>query len=225
MNGLTAIMSKLTSRLFTQSDRERITAAVQAAEGKTAGEIVPYVVERSDNYEDAAWRAALLFAFAALGALVLLRRFTSFWFPDFLTVAFVIVLFAGVGFMLVDFVPALTRLLAGKELLDLRVSQRAAEAFIAEEVFNTRDRTGILLFVSLLEHRVLVVGDSGINAKVKQAEWEDLVQRVVGAIRAGKPAEGLIAAIQQCGVLLQKREVERRADDRDELADSLRIGG
>jgi putative membrane protein len=72
---------------------------------------------------------------------------------------------------------------------------------------------------------VLVVGDSGINAKVKQAEWEDVVQRVVGAIRAGKPAEGLIAAIQQCGVLLQKREVERRADDRDELADSLRIGG
>ncbi|MCG3118341.1 MAG: hypothetical protein ALAOOOJD_00520 [bacterium] len=218
-------MPNLASRLFSAADRDRITAAVHAAEGKTSGEIVPYVVERSDNYEDAAWRAALLFAFAALGALVLLRRFTSFWFPDFLTIAFVIVLAAGVGFLLVDFVPALTRLFAGKELLDLRVSQRAAEAFIAEEVFNTRDRTGILLFISLLEHRVLVVGDSGINAKVQPAEWEEIVQRVVNAIRAGQPAEGLLAAIQQCGLLLQNREVARRPDDRDELPDSLRIGG
>lgn len=218
-------MTNLASRLFSAADRDRIAAAVRAAEGKTSGEIVPYVVERSDNYEDAAWRAALLFAFAALGALVLLRRFTSFWFPDFLTIAFVIVVASGVGFLSANLVPALTRIFAGRELLDLRVSQRAAEAFIAEEVFNTRDRTGILLFISLLERRVLVVGDAGINAKVQPAEWEDIVQQVANAIRAGHPAEGMIAAIQQCGVLLQKREVARRADDRDELADSLRIGG
>lgn len=218
-------MTNLASRLFSAADRDRIAAAVRAAEGKTSGEIVPYVVERSDNYEDAAWRAALLFAFAALGALVLLRRFTAFWFPDFLTIAFVIVVASGVGFLSANLVPALTRIFAGRELLDLRVSQRAAEAFIAEEVFNTRDRTGILLFISLLERRVLVVGDAGINAKVQPAEWEDIVQQVANAIRAGHPAEGMIAAIQQCGVLLQKREVARRADDRDELADSLRIGG
>jgi putative membrane protein len=104
-----------------------------------------------------------------------------------------------------------------------RVSQRAAEAFIAEEVFQTRDRTGILLFFSLLEHRVLVVGDSGINAKVEKQDWDDVVTTVIEGMKAGTPAEGLIKAIGMCGELLQRQGVRRRADDSDELSDGLRM--
>lgn len=217
-------MSKLASRLFTPADQERIAAAVEAAEGQSSGEVVPYVVEQSDMYEDASWRAALLSAFLALGVMVLLRRYTDAWLPEFTTIAFIVVVAAGAGFILTDLIPAVTRLLAGKALIDLRVSQRAAEAFIAEEIFNTRDRTGILIFISLLERRVLVLGDAGINAKVKQEEWDEVASQVASGLRNGKPAEGLIAAIQQCGVLLQKRGVERRADDDNELSNKLRIG-
>ena len=82
----------------------------------------------------------------------------------------------GAGMALTHFVPSVKRLLAGRTLLRKRVSQRAAEAFIAEEVFDTRERTGILLFVSLFERHVLVVGDSGINTHVKQEEWDDVVR-------------------------------------------------
>lgn len=217
-------MSKLVSRLFTPADQERIAAAVEAAEGQSSGEVVPYVVEQSDMYEDASWRAALLGAFLALGVMVLLRRYTDTWLPEFTTIAFIVVVAAGAGFILTDLIPALTRLLAGKALIDLRVSQRAAEAFIAEEIFNTRDRTGILIFISLLERRVLVLGDAGINAKVKQEEWDEVASQVTSGLRSGKPTEGLIAAIQQCGVLLQKRGVARRADDENELSNRLRIG-
>jgi putative membrane protein len=129
-----------------------------------------------------------------------------------------------VGALLVRFIPALKRLFAGEGLMARRVSQRAAQAFIAEEVFNTRDRTGILIFLSLLEHKVLVVGDAGINAKVESREWVDIVGRIVAGIRGGRPAEGLIDAIQQSGVLLQKQGVALRGDDTDELRDSLRMG-
>lgn len=217
-------MSKLTLRFFSPSDQARIAAAVAAAEGKSSGEIVPYVVEQSDAYEDACWRAALLGAFLALGIMVLLRRYTNAWLPEFTTIAFIVVVAAGAGFILTDLIPAVTRLLAGKALLDLRVSQRAAEAFIAEEIFNTRDRTGILIFISLRERRVLVIGDAGINAKVKPTEWDEIVLRVTNGLPGGKPAEGLIAAIEQCGVLLQRGGVERRADDFNELSNKLRIG-
>ena len=217
-------MPKLASRLFAEADQTRIAAAVAAAEGKSSGEIVPYVVEQSDAYEDACWRAALLGAFLALGVMVLLRRYTNAWLPEFTTIAFIVVVAAGAGFILTDLIPAVTRLLAGKALLDLRVSQRAAEAFIAEEIFNTRDRTGILIFISLRERRVLVIGDAGINAKVKPTEWDEIVLRVTNGLRGGKPAEGLIAAIEQCGVLLQRGGVERRADDFNELSNKLRIG-
>lgn len=216
--------SNFISRLFTPADQDRIAAAVAAAEGQSAGEIVPYVVQQSDMYEDASWRAALLGAFLALGVMVLLRQYTNAWLPEFITIAFIVVVAAGAGFILTDLIPAMTRLLAGKALIELRISQRAAEAFIAEEIFNTRERTGILIFISLLERRVLVIGDAGINAKVKQEEWDAVASRVANGLRSGKPAEGLLAAIEQCGVLLQKRGVERRVDDDNELSNKLRIG-
>ncbi len=109
--------------------------------------------------------------------------------------------------------------------MERRVQQRAAEAFITEEVFDTKDRTGVLIFLSLLEHCVLVVGDSGINAKVEQAEWADVVQTVVSSVRKGKAADGLVSAIQKCGDLLRREGLKRRGDDQDELPDYLRIGG
>ena len=73
--------SNFISRLFTPADQDRIAAAVAAAEGQSAGEIVPYVVQQSDMYEDASWRAALLGAFLALGVIVLLRQYTNAWLP------------------------------------------------------------------------------------------------------------------------------------------------
>jgi putative membrane protein len=216
-------MSKLTSRLFTQADRDRITAAVKQAESQTAGEIVPYAVEQSDTYEGAVWRAALFFALVTLTVFVLIGHFNAAWLPALEVIALSVTVAAGAGLLLVHFTPALKCLFAGSIVIDLRVAQRVAEAFLAEEVFNIRDCIGILIFLSLLERRVQVVGDSGINEKVSQVEWDDVAQRVVAGIRSGKPAEGLIAAIQQCGVLLQKRGVERRPDDIDELSSSMRL--
>jgi len=130
----------------------------------------------------------------------------------------------GLGMAFAYWVPAVKRLLAGNTLLEQRVAQRAAQAFIAEEVFQTRDRTGILLFLSHLEHKVLVVGDSGINAKVHQSEWEIIVGKMVKGINDGRPADGLIEAIDLCGVLLHKQGVKRRKHDVNELPNRLRVG-
>ncbi len=217
-------MLKLTSSLFAQADLDRITTAIDEAESKTSGEIVPYVVDKSDAYEDAIWRAALLFALVTLSGFVIAHQFTEAWLPDLKVIALAVTLAAGLGLLLVNFIPALKRLFAGNNMLDLRVYQRAAEAFIEEEVFGTRDRTGILIFLSLLERRVIVIGDNGINTKVEPSEWNEVVQRVVAGMRSGKTADGLIDAIKQCGLLLQQQGVERRTDDRDELSDRLRVG-
>lgn len=217
-------MPSPSSRLFTQTDLDRITAAIKEAERKTSGEIVPYVVERSDAYENAYWRAALLFALVTLAGFVIAHQLAEAWLPDLEAIALAVTLAAGLGLLLVNFIPVLKRLFAGSNILDLRVYRRAAEAFIEEEVFNTRDRTGVLIFFSLLERRVRVIGDSAINTKVEPSEWNDVKQCIVDGMRAGKPAEGLVEAIQQCGVLLQQHGLERRADDTDEISSRLRMG-
>lgn len=212
------------ANIFSQADLERIKAAVKTAEGKTSGEIVPFVVEQSDAYEDAEWRGASLGAIVVFCLLTVVRQYTGIWIPlDVPAIGLATLAAGAICFLAVRYVPWLKVRLAGKHLVAHRVSQRAAEAFISEEVFRTRDRTGILLFVSLLEHRVLVVGDSGINAKVEQSDWHDVVQRIIRGINEGKITDGLVDAIGKCSTLLSARGVRRRRDDRDELPDSLRV--
>jgi putative membrane protein len=130
---------------------------------------------------------------------------------------------AALGWLVAQ-VPAVRRALAGQAVMELRVRRRAGVAFLGEEVFATRDRTGILLFLSLFEHRVVVLGDAGINARVEQAEWEGIVQTVVEGIHAGRPGPAVAAAVRECGALLARHGVVCRVDDTDELGNVLRQG-
>jgi putative membrane protein len=217
-------MAPAISRLFSAADLERISAAVHDAEKRTSGEIVPYVVEQCDEYEFAEWRGGALLALLTAIVLIFLHRFTSIWLPiDLAGKLLAVLLTFGAGMLLVKYVPGLKRILAGSAAIERRLHQRASEAFVAEEVFRTRDRTGILLFLSLLERRVLVLGDAGINQKVKQEEWQDVVATIITGIRSGSPVDGLVNGIQKCGSLLERRGVNIRADDRDELSDALRM--
>ncbi len=212
--------------IFSEADREQIAAAVKSAEGSTAGEIVPYVVERSDDYEVALWRGGLSLSLLVITGLLLVRVFTSFWLDlRFAQTAMLILLAHGLGMVAVYFIPALRRFFTGREALEHKVAQRAAQAFLSEEIFNTRDRTGILIFLSLLERQVIVMGDAGINAKVQQHDWDEVAQIIVRGMRGGEPAKALISAIHKCGELLQRKGVVRRPDDADELADGLRMAG
>jgi putative membrane protein len=212
-------------KMFGEQDKKLIMESVARAEAKTSGEIVPYVVDSSDAYEIAEWRASTVAGVLAFAVFALVRSFSAAWEPFDVAGIAIVTLGVGIlGMLAAKFVPAVKRACAGGHLIDRRVEQRAAEAFIAEEVFRTEARTGILIFVSMLERRVLVVGDSGINAKVRKEDWQGVVSRVVDGIKAGQPAGGLVEAITMCGGLLEGKGVARSPKDRDELPDDLRIG-
>lgn len=206
-------------------DLEAIRAAVAEAEQRTSGEIVPYFVEESDAYPGALWKGTALGAFAGALLAEAVYFLGDFWgglLP--LWIALPAAAGGALGFLLTAYVPAVKRWMAGDALLDLRTRQRAEMAFLEQEVFRTRDRTGILLFLSLFEHRVVVLGDSGINQKVEPGQWDGIVRTVVEGIRAGRPGEALASAIRQCGELLERHGVAIRPDDRDELPNELRRG-
>jgi putative membrane protein len=213
------------NELFTQADLEAVQAAVREAEARTSGEIVPYVVDESDEYPTAVWKGAALGALLAPLVAVAVYLLGDFWGSHVaLWIALPALAGGAAGYMLTASVRSVRRSLAGDEVLDLRARRRAAVAFLDQEVFNTRDRTGILLFLSLFEHRVVVLGDSGINQKVDQAEWDGIVAQLASGIRSGRPAAALVGAIRECGVLLERHGVARQADDRDELSNELRRG-
>lgn len=215
--------------LFSDDEQERIRQAVATAERATAGEIVPYVVERSARYEVALWRGAALGAvLATVGGLVAASAYGGWglgWLYAAEGMAALILLGGVVGQALVGLVPALRRRLAGRERLDVETARRAAVAYLDEEVFATRDRTGILLFVSLFEHRILVLGDAGINKVVRPEEWAEVVARIRRGIVEKTLADGLVDAVGLCGELLHRRGVGLRDDDQDELPNEVRVRG
>ncbi|NBC85211.1 MAG: hypothetical protein GVY25_03370 [Bacteroidetes bacterium] len=215
--------------LIENLDREKIAAAVSDAENRTAGEIVPYVVPRSDRYEIAVWRGASAVALLSVTVVLLIVQFYQGWGLGWLftpwAVAMVALLGGVVGAILGAYVPPIQRALAGSDVLDLTVHRAAMQAFVEEEVFSTRDRTGILLFVSLHEHRIEVLGDTGINAKVSEDEWIDVVHRIRTGIENRNLTAGLVDAIEMCGKMLERRGVDIRPDDENELSDSIRTPG
>jgi len=212
--------------LFSDADLQAVRAAVAEAETRTSGEIVPYVVPASDAYLNALWKGA---AFGALGGPLLALALYRLWdlWGTHLDLWLTVPAAAGaaIGFLLTAFVPPVKRWLAGDEMLELRTRQRAEMAFLEEEVFRTRERTGILLFLSLFEHRVVVLADSGIHALVQPGQWDGIAAAIAAGIRAGRPGEALLEAIRSCGDLLERHGVARRADDVNELPDELRRGG
>ncbi|PSQ59878.1 MAG: hypothetical protein BRD27_05085 [Bacteroidetes bacterium QH_10_64_19] len=207
-------------------DLDRIREAVSRAEERTAGEIVPVVVPRSDDYTDAIWRGAGAAVLLTLMAVMLTLRFYTGWGLGWLFAPWGValsVLAAGtVGALLTRYIYPLQRLLAGSERLDETVHRRALQAFVEEEVFDTRDRTGILLFVSLREHRIEVLGDTGINQHVEPDDWAEVVARIRRGIKNDNLTEGLVEAVEMCGRLLEQKGVDVRPDDENELTDTVR---
>jgi len=209
---------------FSQQDLERIKAAVRTAEDKISGEIVPVFVERSGTYSIAVYRGFLLLAGLAFLAIIVFDRYIpalAIYDPLLIFLSITLVGFIGAG--ATTFIEPLKRLLMSQSHLDKVTRQRAENAFLEEEVFNTRHRTGIMLFISFFEHEVIVMADRGISKVVEQKEWDKMVRAITENVRLGKVTEGIEAAILRCGEILLEKGFLKTVDDVNELRDDLRI--
>jgi putative membrane protein len=208
--------------LFSEADREAIRAATTASERKTAGELVVYVTERCDPHPEVGWKAALLGgAVGALCAALVVWRFGGWGAPDYLWMLIGLQVGVVIGWVASRF-SAVARSLIDDEAVEGRVKGRAAEAFLEEQVFATRDRTGVLVFVALFEHRVLVLADEGIDARVDDDAWKEISEEVASGLRRGKPASALIHAVGRCADLLVEHGVSP-VDPANELPDEPRF--
>ena len=210
-------------RILSPDDEARIAGAVRAVEARTAGEVIPYVVAESGGYTAVSWKGATLGALAAAAAAAIGHRVSEPWGGITLWIALPPLAGGALGYLLALIAP-LRRALAGRELLRLRVEDQAQKAFLETEAFATRERTGILVFLSLFERRVVMLADRGIHTRIPHERWQQLADRVAAGVRDGHPAAALVEAIEACGALLLEQGFARRPGDVDELPDRLRTG-
>lgn len=208
---------------FTVADLESIRRATAAAEQQTSGEIVPYVVERILDHDQARWCGAALGALAAALLAGVVHAAGGLWGgAGVLWITLPALAGAATGYVLGG-LPAAARRLIPADTLDRLARLRAEAAFLEEEVFRTRDRTGILILLALAEHRAVILADEGINRVVAEGVWDGVVADLVAGLRAGRGPAALEAAILRCGSILADHRVIPRPDDADELDDRPRL--
>ncbi len=209
---------------FSDADLERIKASVRKAESQISGEIVPVVVGQSGYYSIASYKSGLIFGSLTFLSIIIFDRYVPALAVYDPLLIFITVMAAGIIGALVPLVVIpWRRLLVAQAHLDHATQQRAENAFLEEEVFNTRHRTGIMIFISFFEHEVIIMADRGISKVVEQKVWDKLVEGLIEEIRMGKVVEGLEHTIQKCGEILLENGFKKTADDVNELRDDLRI--
>lgn len=222
-----------TRKTLSEADHAAITTAVGKAEARTSGEIVTILADRSDGYTDVALAWSVLVAFLAMAALAiapdfytgLYERLFGGWGHEWtkralftLMLGFAALKFAGM--LLIQLWQPLKFALIPPQVKTARVHERAVRAFRIGAERRTTGRTGVLIYLSMREHRAEIVADEAIATKVDPEVWGDAMAAMLAHVRDGRIAEGMAAAIAKVGDILEPH-FPVAADDVNELPDRL----
>lgn len=219
--------------ILNEAQHKIVSDAVGEAEQTTSGEIVTVLADRSDSYGDVAlvWAAAMSFTLMSLFAFKP-QPFMSFW--DMLiggwmhewttgelasmTIALGLVAFI-VTWLIFLWDPLRFALIPGP-VKSSRVHDRAVRHFKVGAEKRTHGRTGVLIYLSMKEHRAEIVADEPIAAIVPAEVWGEAMADMLAEIRKGCTAEGIAAGVRDVGKVLSE-QFPREEDDQNELPDRL----
>ena len=199
--------------MITDSDKARIAEAIRAAEAKTAGEIFCVIARHSSDYRlvPVAWAAVI--ALVVPLPLIYLTAWSASAIYILQLVAF---LAAAIGLSQ----PGIRFHIVPRRTKHDRAHAEAMRQFWAQGLHKTEHRTGVLIFASAAERYAEIVADAGINEKVMPEAWARAIHALVSGVKHGKPGDGFVAAIAECGAVLAAH-FPPGAMKKDELADKL----
>jgi putative membrane protein len=128
-----------------------------------------------------------------------------------------------VATLLVVAIPPVRRALTPRGMKRDRVLQRAEEQFLAKNLHNTRERTGVLIYVSFAERMAELIADEAIHAKVPDDTWDRAMGALTAGLRHGQAAKGFAEAIGLCGEVLAEHFPARAEDNPNELPDAVAV--
>ena len=194
-------------------DKARVSAAIKAVEARTAGEIFCVIAQQSGDYRliPLAWAAGAAL-FAPLPLIYALH-----WSAPAAYLA-QLSLFAVVALALSH--PAILFRIVPRRTKHTHAHNVALTQFLAQGLHRTEHRTGVLIFASVAERYAEIIADAGINAKVHGEVWNAAIADLVQAVKAGRPADGFVAAIERCGAVLAAH-FPPGSLNREELPDKL----
>lgn len=218
---------------MTAEDHLKVSAAISAAEARSNGEIVAVTTPISDSYHDSAlhWAVAAMILVLAWAAWQpawlsgLHERLLGGWSADptlgeLLTFLMVLAVLKFTAVLLLLRWLPLRLALTPAVTKNRRVRRRAVVIFRAAAERRTVGRTGILIYLSMAEHRAEIVADEAILAVTDESTWGEAMTALLLEVRAGRPADGICAAVAIVGEVLAKH-FPRSTGDINEIPDKL----
>ena len=181
------------------------------------------IVRRSGLYRDARYRVGLTVAIAVLTMLVTMEAVWLPWGWHAANAAWLLLatlIAYGIGHWLGRLDPII-RLFTPTDRMRHKVKLRAERAFVQHDLSRTRDRNGLLIMISLLEHQVYVLADQPLFERAPAGVWDQIVAEVVGPVKNGDVIGGLCRGIERAGITLAQYCPPRSGDNPNELPDDL----
>lgn len=215
-----------------ETDHAKVSAAIAAAEAGTDGEVIAIITERSDSYHDVGLHYAVATLFLLMAVLTAwpellgeLWTFAMGWTaPPVLQQLLLLQLGLGLfTFLLALFVMRwmpLRLALTPAATKTRRVRRRAVMLFKAAAERRTVGRTGVMIYLSMDEHRAEIIGDDAITAVTTPESWGDEMLALLTEVKAGRVADGIVAAVALIGVVLHDH-FPKDGDDVNEIPDKL----
>ena len=217
---------------LSEADHAQVSAAVAAAESRSNGEIVAVITDRSDAYHDVGLHYAVLVLFMALAFFAAWPSWLDWYWTllmgwtapptqrELLTLLLGIALAKFLGTLFIMKWMPLRLALTPASTKTRRVRRRALSIFKAAAERRTAGRTGILIYLSMGEHRAEIIGDEAITKVTTPETWGEAMVALITEVKAGRPAAGIAAAIEQVGAVLAEH-FPRSAEDINEIPDKL----
>jgi putative membrane protein len=179
--------------VLTDEERSSLNRRVADAEKRTGAQIVLAVIGRSDNYAELPWKAFALGAAIAGPAAAVVAVLRSAWTAG-PAVLLVVVATLGAGALCALACiarPSFARLFLSTHRAEVEARQYAQALFLERELFATRDRTGVLLLVSIFERQVVLLPDRGLEERLSSVASREIVGRMTADLAAGRVAPAL----------------------------------
>ena len=190
---------------FNQADRQQVAARIEQLEANTDAEVVCAVATESGRYDRAESICGLFFALLALISANKIYAIDDWDVPTALPVWLqVLLVVAGfvVGSLLAGYWHGLRRVLVSRDEIESEVAKCVHQVFSQYGVGGTRHRGGLLIYVSLFEHRLEIHCDTALDGKVAPADLDAIRDAVLAQVRAGKLIAGLLAGLDEAEKIL-----------------------
>jgi putative membrane protein len=208
--------------LISGSDKEKIKKAIDDLERTSTGELLTFITFKSSNYLYFRYVFSSVIALFIMFFYLVFLKNIIFYNLDSNLIAMLLYLLVFTFCFFISEKYFVLQYLIPNKVKKHKCEKQASIEFFKNGMYKTKDNTGILIYISILEKEVIVIGDEGINSKIESKSWDLLINTIIEGIKSKDLASGIVAGLKASNDLV-KTHFPLKEEYLNEISNSLII--